>query len=279
MLRSIKFDTCQTLLLAIIAACLSIGPIALAEESATMAPRADGTLVDGLLYGSFDGEADAADWSFNGTSYEGTITRSTPDTGSPVEHRLVFEYDLQTVDYSSPVTAKLSFRLRGVTIFPFPDVTVSVYAYPADLREDLADFSATPVSLVGQATVVARQPDTSYLLPVNDAINSALSDGSKKVAFRFQIDPQTPHDRNQAFMDATDSAPTSKPMLVITDTIPGDADGNRIVDLYDAQAFATCHDGPEQFRTAACDKLDLDLDGDVDLRDYNLWQAYFGASR
>lgn len=279
MLRVSGFDCFQMLLLVITALSLPASSVVGAEGSLTIAPSADGTLVDGLPYGSFDGEADDADWTFNDTSYEGTITRSIPDLGYPIEHRLIFEYDLRTVGYASPVSAKLSFRLRGVTIFPFPEVTVSVYAYPADLQEDLADFSAASVSLIGQATVTARQPATPYVLPVNEAISNALGDGSKKIAIRFQIDPQTPNASNQAFMDAIDSDPNSKPILIITDAIPGDIDGDLAVDLYDAQAFITCHEGPEQFRTASCDKLDLDLDGDVDLRDYDLWQAYFGVSR
>ncbi len=279
MFRTIGFDSVPFFFAVGIAVWLLPSPVAAAEPTLTITPSADGTLVDGQPYGSFNGDADDADWTFNQSSYEGTITRSTPDSGAHVEHRLVFEYDLQTVAYSPPVTASLSFSLRGVTIFPFPDVTVSVYTYPADLQETLADFSAGPASLIGQVTVVARQSSTSYILPANEAVSRALSDGSKKVALRFQIDPRTPHEQNQAFLDAMDSVPSSKPRLIVTDAIPGDATGDLTVDLYDAQAFATCLVGPEQLPPAGCDKLDLDLDGDVDLRDHQLWQAYFGVSR
>ena len=185
-----------------------------ADAAQTIRPSADGTLADGSVYGPRDGVADNVDWTFNGTSYEGAITLS-----ATLEHRLVWEYNLSSVTATPPVYATLSFTLRGAPVFPLPDVPVQVYAYPADLQESTADFSAGEAVLQGSVTVTAYQAPKAYTLDVSSAVNEALSSGTDKVAFRFQVDPGTSNPASQAFLDAVDTDLASKPHLTI-DTAP-----------------------------------------------------------
>lgn len=235
-------------------------------------PTADGTLVDGGIYGPFDGTADAADWTFNdsGPGYEGAITLTFISIPS-FESKVVWEYNLNAITLQPPVVATLRFHLRGAARFPAPPAGVQVYAYPADLLEQLGDFSAVPALLLGEKFVVPYQPATTYEINVNSLINEALA-GSKKVAFRFQINPDTAPDSNQAFMDALDSDPTSKPFLTIYDRIPGDFDNDRDVDVHDYALFVPCIAGPNQTVVPACRQFDVDLDGDVDLADFRAFQ-------
>jgi hypothetical protein len=212
----------------VIAYAVSIGSCCLvvpAEAAETIRPSADGTLVDGGNFGPFDGSPDAWDWTFNDSSYEGAISLSTASPQSSIEHRVVWEYDLTSVaNRKLPVSAELFFTLRGAPIFPFPDVDVFVYAYPADLEETPDDYASGPAVLQGGARVFPFQEPTEYSLDVSGAVNQALQTGEDKVAFRFQINPATPNQSNQAFMDAADSDPTTKPYLIIDRAVPKPAD-------------------------------------------------------
>lgn len=243
----------------------------------TFHPAADGTLADGVPYGPRDGTADAADWTFNESSpgYEGTIALVNDAATGGFEYRLVFEYDLATLATSPPVSAELSFMLRGAPRFPAPPAVVHVYVYPADLLERNQDFSAGPAVLVGSATVQPYQPRTLFRLNVSEWTNNSLQSGAKKLAFRFQIDPQTPYDQNQAFLDARDADKATKPALNIDARVPGDADFDRDVDLDDAATFMGCLRGPGVTATTGCRVFDFDLDDDVDLSDASVFLELF----
>lgn len=233
-------------------------------------PTADGTIVDGGSYGVFDGIGDAADWIFNESSYEGAIALSFPYPPMPgLERRVVFEYNLNVVTAQPPIVATLSFRLRGSTIFPAQPAGVEIYAYPADLLEQLSDFSAGPAVFIAEVFVVPFQTAALYEININSQVNEALGAGTKKVAFRFQIDPTTAPNSNQAFMDALDSNPATKPFITIHDRIPGDFDGDHDVDVNDYALMAPCITGPNQSIIQACRPFDADLDGDVDLADFS----------
>ena len=155
-------------------------------------PLADGTLVDGVPFGPFDGNADAWDWSFNRSSYEGSIALSNEVVGSSFESRVVWEYDLSSLTTAPPVTAKLRFTLRGAPRFPAEAAPVGVYAYPADLLEKTEDFKAAPIGLVGNVSIEPYQAPTTYTVSVSGVVNRALRQGVDKIGFRFQIDPDTP---------------------------------------------------------------------------------------
>ncbi|MFH0980218.1 MAG: hypothetical protein V2A79_01600, partial [Planctomycetota bacterium] len=185
----------------------------------TVYPVKDGTLVDGGTYGPFDGVADGADWTFNQSSYEGSITLTTETPETSLEHRLVWEYNLSSVTIGPWVSATLTFTLRGAPIWPFPDVDVHIYSYPADLVESLGDFAAAPATLQGQVAVAPFQSPTVYVLDVSVVVSTALRTGSDKVAFRFQVDPDTSNPTNQAFMDALDTTPATKPYLTINTAV------------------------------------------------------------
>jgi hypothetical protein len=232
-----------------------------------MAPVADGTLVDGGPYGPADGNADLADWSFNQSSFEGLI--SLARTAPPIEHRVIWEFNLANVTAAPPVTATLTFRLRGDTRFPAEPAAVCIYSYPADGLESLLDFGRGPATLTGSISLQPLHPATQYRINVNDAVNGALGMSSRKIGLRFQIDPATPAASSQVFMDVLESDPATKPVLTIASRVPGDFDSDGDVDLVDYRGAAECLAGPGTPVLHACLVFDADRDGDVDLRDGN----------
>jgi len=255
---------------AILLVALLLGATAGGARGQTITPTADGTIVDGGSHGAFDGVGDWADWTFNESGSEGAITLS-----SGVEQRVVWEFNLAAVSASPPLTAVLTFVLRGAAIFPADPAHVQVVAYPADLLERLTDFSAGPTTLVGEKLVAPFAPPTRYVLDVSPTVNAALAAGIRRVAFRFQIKPGTGN--GQAFFDALDSDPATKPSLSIQNRVPGDLDGDGDVDLEDAAKLAGCVFGPGRSVVAACRVCDADLDTDVDLADVETFAARYSA--
>jgi hypothetical protein len=61
-------------------------------------------------------------------------------------------------------------------------------------------------------------------------------------------------------------------------TLPGDYDGNGLVDLNDFTIFVACLAGPETELAPGCEQTDLDLDGDADLADAGMFQLAFGGN-
>lgn len=240
-------------------------------------PVADGTLADGGVFGIFDGVVDSENWTFGPTGFAGAVTLTTETPASAIEHRMVCEYDLRGASINIPLEATLTFTTRGASVFPFPDVTLHVYSYPADLWESRSDFSAGPAVLQGVFTVMAMQAAGTETLDVTQVVTSALLGGSERVAFRFQVDPDTAHVANQVFIDALDTEPATKPFLVIHSAVCGDADDDWDADLADFSVFADCLAGPNTSPepatpgVAAADCLrvfDCDEDSDVDLDDF-----------
>lgn len=237
-------------------------------------PTSDGTLLDGGGFGPFDGLADAWDWTFNESSYEGALARNVAPVSTPFERRLVFEFNLNAVTSPNPVTARLIFALRGAPVFPAPDAVVQVRSYPANLQENPSDFAASPTTLITSVTLAPFQDTTYFIRDVGRVVNDSLVRGDDRVAFRFQIDPGTTSPTVQAFMDALDSDPTTKPTLFIEDVVPGDADSDDDVDLYDFGFFVDCLSGPDAGITEDCRVFDYDLDNDVDMRDAQTFDYY-----
>jgi hypothetical protein len=241
-------------------------------------PSKDGTLVDD----GNDGVVDDADWSFNQSGYEGVITLVTQPAIAATENRVVWEYDLSGVTIPTPVTATLRFIIRGAPVLPFPDVYITVFSYPADLVESEEDFSIGPVEDQGSVLVVPYQPPTPYELDVSSVINRALASGDDKAGFRFQVDPETPNSTNQAFIDASDSDPPSKPYLVIDQAplTPGDLDHDGDVDLQDFATFALCFAAPVSNPPPGCSaqeaaESDMDGSGMIDLVDFATFAVNF----
>jgi hypothetical protein len=265
-------------LVAVLAVCVAGSELAAQEQ--TFYTNIDGTIVDGGVFGEFDGVPDDWDWTFDDSGYEGAITLSTESPINSMEHRVVWEYDLRTLTIEPPVSATLHFTIRGATVFPIEDAVVHIYTYPANLDEDPEDFGAEPAVFQGSVTVPPFQPATDYELDVSDAVNDVLGNPLEAVAFRFQINPDTPHDRNQAFIDAADDDPSTKPFLVISEGpgLPGDGDGDGDVDLDDYVMFAACIEGPDVPVGAECEIFDLDGDGDVDVDDFAVFQQSFTGS-
>jgi hypothetical protein len=258
---------------------VGLGYASVAVAAEMVYPVKDGTLADGGVFGTFDGIADDYEWAFGDprTGYEGTITLLTETPESSLEHRVVWEYDLSAVTLSPPVSATLTFTIRGAPVYPFPDVDVHVYAYPADLQESPDDYHAGPAVLQGSVSIGAYQDPTVYSLNVSQIVSQSLLSGDDKVAFRLQIDPDTLHDINQAFIDAIDSDPATKPFLTIDEAAapPGDADGDQDVDLDDYRAMQTCFTGPDGVGDPGCELADLNDDGDIDFADFAGLQVAF----
>ena len=254
-------------------------PAPLATAQTVVRPLADGTLVDGGIYGDFDGVPDDWDWAFDDSGYDGAITFATETPETSLEHRVVWEYSLWGLSYSPPVSATLTFTIRGAPVFPIPDAVVHVYSYPADVAESSDDFAAGPAVLQGSVILASYQPPTEFTLDVSSVVNEAMLGSLNRVAFRFQINPDTPHNRNQAFIDALDDEPSTKPFLTIDEAqLPGDSDGDGDVDLADYSTFFDCMEGPAIPFDTGCDVFDFDQQGDVDLRDFATFQQAFMAS-
>ena len=237
-----------------------------------IAPASDGTLVDGRGYGNFDGVADAADWSFNQSSFEGAITVSH-NTIPPIEHRLVFEFNLNVVSVPGPVVAGFKFKLRGAPQFPAERAIVQIFSFPSDLVESLSDFSAGPAVLLGQIAVEPYQVPTLFEIDVSDPVNASLASGLKRVAFRLQLAPET-HSA-QAFLDALDSDPTTKPSLVLYSSLPGDFNNDGTITLEDAAVLSLCLNGPALTYPPGCSRCDLNGDGHVDLKDERIFEEKY----
>lgn len=258
--------------LALVCVCLAVPT----RAATIVRPGADGTLVDGGVFGELDGRADSSNWAFSSTGFAGAVTLTTETAASAVEHRMVFEYDLRGLELVAPLVATLSFTTRGVDVSPFPDVRVNVYSYPADLIESLDDFSARPAILQGAFSVAAAEAPKVQILDVTELVTSALLSGNKRVGIRFQIDPNTTNVTNQAFINALDSQPDMKPVLTIRSAVRGDADDDGDADLDDFAIFTDCLTGPDippmptgsGITVAGClSVFDHDADGDVDLDD------------
>jgi len=245
-----------------------------ARAQTNVLPSKDGTILDE----GADGVADTLDATFNNSTpgFEGALTLVRGSNAREV--RVFWEYNLASVTLTPPVSATLTFALRGAPVFPLPDAIVKVFAYPADLQETLGDFDAGPTADVGSATVVAFQTPTVYSVNVSGVINEALANGSDRAAFRFQIDSNTPHESNQAFIDALDANPATKPFLTLRADdsllrhdydVDGDVDGN------DYAQFVGCVSGVGVAAGPGCWVFAGDADVDVDLLDFGDFQRSF----
>lgn len=242
----------------------------------TILPVADGTLADGRPFGPYDGVVDSCNWEFALVGFAGAVTLTTETPTSHTEHRMVFEYDLHGPALSTPLTATLAFTIRGASVVPFPDVDLHVYAYPADLIESPSDFSAGPATLLAVVTVGPSQAPRFETIDVTKLVTASLQSGVRQVAFRFQIDPNTPHATNQVFIDTLDTEPATKPYLSIRSAVPGDADDDGDADLDDFALLTHCLAGPDSPPAPTVDDItpedcmlvfDRDTDRDVDLDD------------
>jgi len=232
----------------------------------TLMPVADGTIVDGGQFGPMDGIPDDADWYFNLSNYQGAIALVFGGSQS-LDRRVVWEFDLGAILAEPPVTAKLSFTIRGNPVFPADTAVVQVVSYAADLLELPSDFGAGPATLATSEAVAPFQPPTTCTVDVSTTVNAFLATGEPGVGFRFQIDTESQSEGSEAFIDARDADPGTKPKLTITDRVPGDVDGDRDVDLADFAEIADCLSGPGTNVYAPCTPADFDVDRDVDLLD------------
>ncbi|NOT01640.1 MAG: hypothetical protein HOP29_13545 [Phycisphaerales bacterium] len=237
-------------------------------------PVKDGTILDT----GADGVPDTLDATFNNSTpgFEGAITLIRGVNAREI--RVFWEYNLAAVTMIVPVSAKLTLTLRGAPIFPLPPATVRVAAYPSDLLESLADFGAVPESCVGVATVEPFQEPTDFTIDVSGVVNDALASGLDRAAFRFQIESGAPGDVYQAFIDAVDSDPATKPVLTLraaTSLLRHDYDVDGDVDLGDFQHFDGCSTGVGGMFGPGCRTFDADVDSDIDVLDFGDFQRHF----
>jgi len=237
-------------------------------------PVKDGTILDE----GADGVPDEIDPSFNGSTpgYEGAITLLRGANAREI--RVFWEFNLAAVSAEPPLSARLTFTLRGATVSSLPTAVVAVLAYPADLLESLSDFSAGPISVAGAVAVAPLQPATTYTINVSGVVSEALANGLDRAGFRFQIAPLAVDASYQAFMDALDTDQTTKPFITIGETgvwRPHDYDVDDDVDLQDFSKFVGCVSGNNYQVGPGCKIFIWDADGDVDLLDFGDFQRHF----
>lgn len=240
-----------------------------AASDQVFSPPIGGTLVDGGTFGEFDGIADAAYWTFNGSSNEGAITVSR-DTIPGLESRLVFEFDLRSLASTNPRSALLHFQLRGAPRFPADPTLIDVVAYPADLHASLSDFSAGPSTTIEEVSVAAFQPSTLYEVDVSEAVAASLAAGRNALGIRLQVSKST--SPGQTFMDALETDPTTKPSLVVDAQAAGDFNGDGHINLADFAHLPECLSGPRVPALQSCLIFDFDGDLDVDLSDVQAFE-------
>ncbi|MCP4246031.1 MAG: S8 family serine peptidase [bacterium] len=141
-------------------------------------------------------------------------------------------------------------------------------------------------SLYDHATVSASD-DGVFFDPVWDHDGGTISD-TAWMAQSYDISAEA--DEQPAVflrwtMGATDSIVTypgwnidDVEIRAIEINIPGDYDGNGLVDFGDLPAFLFCYFGPNVALPPGCEQADLDLDGDADLGDWGLFQEAVGDS-
>jgi len=235
----------------------------------SFSPVVGGTIVDGGTFGAFDGVADAGDWTFNGSSNEGAITVSR-DSIPGLESRVVFEFDLTTLTPATAHSAIMRFQLRGSTRFPADPTIIDLVAYPGDLRTSLGDFSAGPASEIEQVVVNALQPSSTYQVDLSDLVADFLAHGTKTLGVRFQVAANS--SPGQAFMDALDTDPMSKPSLTVSTQAAGDYNGDGHITPADFAHLPGCLSGPRNPAIPNCLVFDFDHDLDVDLKDVKAFE-------
>ena len=141
-----------------------------------------------------------------------------------------------------------------------------------------------------------NDPDTwedndYHLRPQSPCIDAA--DNTSVPADEFDLDQDDdtteplPFDRDgeARFVDDPDAVDTGNGLAPLVDmgayeyqpTLSGDCDDDDDVDMEDFANLADCLDGPEVAVEAGCDCSDLDIDFDVDLTDFGLFQRQFGT--
>ncbi|UCF35002.1 MAG: hypothetical protein JSV78_06785 [Phycisphaerales bacterium] len=231
-----------------------------------------GTMLDGSIFGPFDGFADHADWYPDACNYAGSMAL-VPLHG--MEQRVVFKYDLSELAAETPVQAALHLTLRGGTKHGMPDAEVRVYSYVTGPSLVLSDFHDGPAVLRASVAVPCFQPPTAFVIEISGALNDALAAGAEAIAFRLQIDPDSEETGSQAFLYGPDFQMPFRPYIEVQEGAPSDCDGDGDVDLIDFGGFAGCLLGPGGGIDTDCDCFDLDDDGDVDLGDFAVFQAEF----
>jgi len=81
------------------------------------------------------------------------------------------------------------------------------------------------------------------------------------------MDPNSPHEGNQAFMDIEDTDNSTKPLLTVPTNAYGDRNADGAITAADFALFPECMAGPDVAVVAACAAYDFDVDGDVDAVD------------
>lgn len=265
----------HTLAFAVVALTLASTAMA-APGSVALRPIAGDTLIDGCLFGPADGLADSSDNTDTAPFYAGSITRETQATDHPIEHRVVYRYDLASAAGSDPGQATLRIFLRGGTVYDRPDAEVDVVAFASSASRYtvLNDFHADAV-FQDRLLVPALQVPTAYDVDVRGAVSDALASGAQAVTFRLQMRTDSTEDRSQAFVYAPSNDVAWSPTLTISTFAPSDCDQDGDVDLADYEGLAGCLHGPGEGIATDCDCFDLNHSGDVDLADYLLFQRYF----
>lgn len=201
-------------------------------------------------------------------------------TAPPFEHLLVHSLTAEVGTLDFHYSFFFGLVIVDVTLSDLVLVTPEPFAGPLDAGGE-AFFPAAPVSATASAHVVAPFFGVDEIQPLDVTTNGQLGlriteAGGIVVMDRLAVPPFS------AEADPATLPPgvTAQVVTAITDasdlvyrgrhdpSVPGDGNGDGVVDLADYPGFAACHLGPNVPVEVVCTLFDFDADQDVDLLDF-----------
>ena len=144
-----------------------------------------------------------------------------------------------------------------------------------------ADFGGSPV---GHTYADGQYWDDTYYSIPSGATSAEVTlyyQSTSKDYVEFLRDENTTNTKGQELYDLWTSNDMCPPEFMASATValspplPGDFNGDGYIDAADFGLFVDCWSGPEIPYNTGCDDRDLEIDGDVDLIDFAIFQPLF----
>jgi len=198
--------------------------------------------------------------------FDNVSVMSSPEgTANFRDERGMLEYDCAEINPARIVAARIEGTVFVINSLDTGVRHIDVAAYRGDGAVTLDDYNAD-ATMVGTILFPAIEP-MDFTFDVTDALAADLAAGGEYFGVRFEP-------VNEQAASAVGRTPPHNMLLIVELTrVPGDANGDGRVDLYDfvilKQNFGA--DDPTY------DEGDFDEDGDVDLDDFSILKVNFGA--